>query len=95
MEDDDQELTTQLAEVGAKIKVRWNKDDIGDSGWKTGWYVAYVQGYNAESDILTLEYPSEPGCTYSVELTPMITSGTIKLVQAVSSKLFPHLSCII
>ncbi len=29
-------------EVGTRIRVRWNKDEVGDSGWHPGWYVAEV-----------------------------------------------------
>ncbi len=63
--------------------MKWNADEIGDSGWKPGWFVAYVQGYDTAEDTLTLHYPSERGCTYTVELTPLLLAGTIKLVQAV------------
>ena len=61
----------------------WNANEIGDSGWKPGWYVAYVQGYDLDEDMITLQYPSEPDCVYTVELTPLLTAKTIKLVQAV------------
>ena len=49
--------------------------------WKLGWYVAFVQAYNEEDDTLTLEYPSEPGCTYSIDLSSPIDSGNIKVVN--------------
>ena len=32
----------KLCQVGAKVKVQWTKEEIGDSGWKPGWYIAYV-----------------------------------------------------
>ena len=81
--DEGESLQQQLMEVGAKVKVKWTSDEIGDSGWKPGWYIAYVQGYDSDADIITLQYQSEPDCTYTVELTPLITAGTIQLVQAV------------
>ena len=73
-------LQQQLVEVGAKIKVKWSSEEIGDSA---GWYVAYVQGYDSDLNLITLHYQSEPDCTYTVELTPLLRAGTIKLVQAV------------
>ena len=36
-----------------------------------------------DEDIITVKYPSEPGCTHTMEVTPLITAGKIKLVQAV------------
>ena len=77
--DEGESLQQQLMEVGAKVKIKWTSDEIGDSGW----YIAYVQGYDSDADIITLQYQSEPDCTYTVELTPLITAGTIQLVQAV------------
>ena len=54
---DFESLKQQLVEIGAKIKVKWSLDEVGESGWKPGWYIAYVQGYDAESDIVTLQLP--------------------------------------
>ena len=71
-------LQQQLVEVGVKIKVKWSSEEIGDSA---GWYVAYVQGYDSDLNLITLQYQSEPDCTYTVELTPLLRAGTIKLVQ--------------
>ena len=48
---------------GANIKIKLSAEEVGDSGWKPGWYKAIVQSYHSESDILTVVYPCEPGCT--------------------------------
>ncbi len=69
--DDGDALKEQIANVGARVKVKWTPEQIGDSGWKPGWYV------------ITLQYVSEPGSTYTEELTPILSDGSIKLVQAV------------
>ena len=82
MPEDDDTLEEQITEVAARVKVKWTADDIGDSHWKPGWITAHVQGYDCNEDIITLHYLSEPDCTYTVELTPVLTYGTIKLVQA-------------
>ena len=76
-------LREQLCQVGAKVKIRWTVEEIGDAGWRAGWYIAYVQGYDEESDGLTVQYPSEPGCTYTIDLNNYIFSNKIQLVQAV------------
>lgn len=59
----------QIKEVGAKIKVKWSAEEIGDSGWQAGWYKAIVQGYDDELDEIIILYPSEPGCTYTLDLS--------------------------
>ncbi len=76
-------LSEQISQVGSRIKVKWAANEIGDSGWRPGWYLATVTGYNSDMDTLTVEYISEPGCVYDVELTPALASGQIKLVRAV------------
>ena len=73
----------QISQIGSKVKIKWSKDEVGDSGWRPGWYNAEVQGYDNETDMITVQYPSEPGCTYTIELTPLLTQNTIKLVKAV------------
>ena len=30
----------QIKEIGAKVKIYWTANEIGDSGWKPGWYTA-------------------------------------------------------
>ena len=76
-------LKEKLCQVGAKVKIKWTVEEIGDSGWRSGWYIAYVQAYNDDTDTLTVQYPSEPGSTYRIELTPYIHKCQIQLVHAV------------
>ena len=73
----------QMTEVGAMLKIQWTKEDIGETGWRPGWYTAIVQSYQQDDDTIEVTYPSEPGCVYTVELTNMIAEGKIKLQQAV------------
>jgi hypothetical protein len=42
--------------IGQKIKVKWSKDEIGNSGCKTGWYCAQVQEGHIEEDYITIVY---------------------------------------
>lgn len=46
----DDSQVEMLKQVEAKVKVRWTSEEIGDSGWRPGWYVAYVQAYDEDSD---------------------------------------------
>lgn len=70
-------------QVGTRVKIKWCADEIGDSGWRPGWYVATVQGYDSENDVISLTYQSEPGCTYYNELTPLLTENKITLVKPI------------
>ena len=69
--------------MGAKVKVKWTLEEISDSGWRPGWYMAYVQANDDETDNLTVQYPSEPECIYTFELTPFIYKCKIQLAKAV------------
>ncbi len=68
-----------LCTPGAVVKVKWSASDLGDSGWKPGWYKAVAQSYDSESDSLTITYPSEPGCIYSIDVSSSLGNGTLKL----------------
>ncbi len=59
----DSSLKEQISQVGAKVKIKLPVEEIGDSGWKPGWYIAYVQAYGDETAILTVQ---EPDCTYTL-----------------------------
>lgn len=50
--------------VGKKVKIKWSKDEIGDSGWKCGWYNAMVQSFSEENDTIDVMYFSEEDCIY-------------------------------
>lgn len=40
-------------EVGSQIKVRWSKEEMGETGWKPGCYRAEVQEADIRSDEIT------------------------------------------
>jgi hypothetical protein len=65
--------------IGAKIKIRWTKDEIGDSGWRSGWYTAQVQEGYLEDDNIQILYFSEPECVYSVCVSEYLALGKLKL----------------
>ena len=76
----DNTLAGQITQTGSKIKVHWSKEEIGDTGWKSGWYVATVHKYCEETDMLTINYVSEPNQTYNEELLPLLSNSKIKLL---------------
>jgi len=35
--EDNDSLKGQITQVGARVKVKWSTEEIGDLGWKCGW----------------------------------------------------------
>ena len=77
---DEDEFRAKIMQVGSRIKVQWNADEVKDSGWKPGWYMATVQQYNTEQDSIVIVYTSEPDNVYEEDLTPLISAGRIRHV---------------
>jgi len=73
----------QFYEVGARIKVKWTKEEIGDTNWRPGWYVGEVQGSDADQDEITVKFVAEPESTYTYEVTPCVAEGKIRIVKPV------------
>lgn len=73
-------LFGKVTQTGAKVKVHWTKDEVGDSGWKAGWYVGTVQSYDEETDVLCITYAGEPNDPYEEDLSELIDQGKIKLL---------------
>ena len=84
VEESNRELIT---EVGAKVKIHWTRDEIGTSGWRPGWYVATVQKYCPDSNIITVVYASEPNETYDEELFHK-QKNTIGIITTVMHNVF-------
>lgn len=80
---DDGDEIEQFYEIGARIKVKWSKEEIGDSEWRPGWYVGEVQSADRDNDEITVQFVSEPDCTYMYEVTPCLVRGTLKMVKPV------------
>lgn len=66
-------------EIGCRVKVRWTKEEIRDSGWRPGWYTAEVQDSSLQSDQITVVYLSEPEAIYNIDVTTMLATGKLKL----------------
>eukprot|EP00112_Aurelia_sp_Birch-Aquarium-sp1_P011710 Seg24649.1 transcript_id=Seg24649.1/GoldUCD/mRNA.D3Y31 product="hypothetical protein" protein_id=Seg24649.1/GoldUCD/D3Y31 len=73
----------EMFEVGAVLKIKWDADEIGDSGWRPGWYTADVQMADLDNDTVEVEYRSEQGCIYKIQVTPMLSKGKLLLKKAV------------
>lgn len=65
----------QFYEIGAKVKVKWTREEIGDSNWRPGWFVAEVQESDPDNDEITLMFSAEPEATYTYEVMPCIAKG--------------------
>lgn len=66
-----------LFEIGKKVKIKWTADEIGDSGWRPGWYVAEVQSASMDTDEISIVYLSEPDVVYTIEVTPLLAQGKL------------------
>ena len=67
-------------EIGTRIRVHWTKHEIGDSGWRSGWYVAEVQGSNILKDTIEVVYISEPESIYTTEVMEFSGQGKLQLI---------------
>ena len=81
----------QCKESGAKVKVFWERNELGSTvgsdGWSVGWYNARVISYDEEDDTIDLEYIKEPGSVYSIDFSMYFSTGKLKLVSSpLSSK---------
>jgi hypothetical protein len=65
--------------IGAKVKVKWCSADVKGTGWKPGWYIGYVQTSDPSQDLIVVEHPIEPGSLYTLDVSPMIAEGSLKL----------------
>ena len=54
-------------------KIKWSKNEIGDSGWKCGWYSAMVQGFCIDDDSIDVVYFTEKYCIYTVCISDLIS----------------------
>ena len=59
-------LPKQVIQIGVKVKVHWDKEEVKKSGWWTGWYVVTIHSYHDDTDTLTVTYTSELHDPYEV-----------------------------
>ena len=60
--------TRQFTTVGTKIAVKWSEEEVMDSRWRTGWYIAEILNYKKRKDEITKHYPSEPTVEYKMKV---------------------------
>ena len=65
----------------ARLEQKWTKEQVGDSGWKPGWYTADVQGYDDINDEISLIYPGEPDFVYKMDVELSVTEKSIRIVR--------------
>ena len=65
--------------IGARVRVNWSKDEIGDSGWRPGWYVATVEAADMDNDWIKVTYLSEPGCIYKIDVSSFLSLGKLEI----------------
>lgn len=68
----------QFYEVGARISVRWTREEIGETNWRAGWYVAEVQESDPDHDEITVQFVLEPESVYTFQVTPSVAEGKIR-----------------
>ena len=49
----------QFYEVGAKVSVKWMREEIRDTNWRAGQYVGEVQEGDPQYDEITLQFVAE------------------------------------
>ena len=73
----------QFYEVGAKVSVKWTKEEIPDTNWRAGWYVGEVQEADPQYDEITVQFVAEPESLYTYEVTPCVAEGKLRMVNPV------------
>ena len=68
-----------IFDVESKVKVKWSKDDLKGTGWKAGWYTAYVKSSEPLQDQIVVEHVSEPERLYTLDVLPMLGEGSLRL----------------
>ena len=61
-----------------RVMVKWTNEDK-KKGWKPGWYTAIIKNYIKASDVIEIEYVSEPGKVYKVNVKDSVQNGTLRL----------------
>ena len=67
-----------IRKCGAKVMVRWLEDDER-RGWTPGRYGATVVGYVRDDDCIEVEYSSEPGRSYRMNVEESVGDGKLCL----------------
>ena len=66
-------------EIASEVLVKWTKEEIGDSGWRPGWFLAEVQDSNLANDWTKVEYKSERDHIYKIEVLTALSNNKLKM----------------
>jgi hypothetical protein len=68
---------------GTRVLVRWNEEDVADSGYNPGWYTATILDYKEDVDELSIRYTSETefDISYEMKLAASLKEGVIRLAR--------------
>lgn len=61
-----------------RVMVKWTEED-NKKCWKPGWYTAIIKNYIQVCDAIEVEYVSEPGKVYKVNVKDSVENGTLRL----------------
>lgn len=73
---------------GTRIVVKWTGEDNMNS-WQPGWYTAKVLSYHQDTDEIKIEYLSEPGTIYNMNVDSGIKEGVLRVAGC--AKVVPEL----
>lgn len=73
---------------GTRILVKWTGEDNMNS-WQPGWYIAKVLRYHKNMDEIEIEYLSEPGSIYRMNLDSSVKEGILQVAGC--TKVVPDL----
>ena len=65
---------------GTRVAVLWGEEDAL-AGWEPGWYTGVIRAYDLASDKVTIEYSSEEGEWYQLNVKDSINEGKLKLLK--------------
>ena len=75
-------VTTPIYLVtGTRLLIRWDLDDVQETGWKAGWYAAEVVATNMAAKTVEVVYKSEEHQTYSVDLLQHLKQCILRLAS--------------
>lgn len=57
--------------------VKWIEED-NKKGWKLGWYIVIIKNYIKVCDVIEVEYVSESGKVYKVNVKDSVENGILR-----------------
>ena len=70
-----------LRSPGSSVLVYWTKEEIGKTGWKTGWYKGTLKLYEEKTDMIEVEFKKEKGAFYKYLVVDEVAENRLKLAK--------------